>query len=197
MVEPATEPKLLEPTAHRFTVEEYYQMAETGILQPDARVELLDGEIIDMAPIGPFHGGTVNSLNRLLAERAKGRWLVVVQNPVRLGARSEPQPDFMLVKPVADDYKSRHPVPEDVYLLIEVAESSLTYDRNRKIPAYGRAAIPEVWIINLVEQNIEVFREPHYTGYASVQKFGSGHTIAPQAFPDVRIEIAALLKRAG
>jgi Uma2 family endonuclease len=197
MVEPATEPKLLEPTPHRFTVDEYYRMADTGILHPDARVELLDGEIIDMAPIGPFHGGTVNSLIRLLAEPAKGRWLVVVQNPVRLGPRSEPQPDFLLVKPVDDDYQSRHPVPEDVFLLIEVAESSLKYDRNRKIPAYSRAGIREVWIINLLEKTIEVYRDPHPMRYASVQTFGIDDTIEVQAFPDVRIKVGALLKRAN
>jgi Uma2 family endonuclease len=197
MVEPAIESKLVEPAPHRFTVEEYYRMAETGILQPDAKVELLDGEIIDMAPIGPFHGGTVNSLIRLLASSAKGRWLVVVQNPVRLGPRSEPQPDFLLVKPVDDDYQSRHPIPEDVFLLIEVAESSLTYDRNRKIPAYGRAGIREVWIVNLLEKTIEVFRDPHFTGYGSIQKFGPGEKVHVQAFPDVQIDVGALLKRAS
>jgi len=188
---------MVEPTVHRFTVDEYYRMGETGIIAPDARVELLDGEIIDMMPIGPFHAGTVNTLIRLLATTAKGRWLVVAQNPVRLGPRSEPQPDFLLVKPAADDYKTRHPVPEDVLLLIEVAESSLAYDRNRKIPAYGRAGISEVWIVNLLEQNIEVFRDPHFTGYASIQKFGAGDTVHIQAFPDVGIEVGALLKRAG
>src|SRR5687768_12375481 len=188
---------MVEPTVHRFTVDEYYRMGETGIIAPDARVELLDGEIIDMMPIGPFHAGTVNKLNRFLTNAAKGRWLVVVQNPVRLGPRSEPQPDFLLVKPAADDYTTRHPTVQDVFLLIEVAESSLAYDRNRKIPAYGRAGIAEVWIVNLLEQTVEVFREPHYTGYASVQKFGVGETVHVQSFPDVGIEVGALLKRAG
>ena len=197
MVEPATQSSLTEPAPHRFTVDEYYRMGETGIIGPEQRVELLDGEIIDMAPIGSFHGGTVNTLIRLLATAAKGRWLVVVQNPVRLGPRSEPQPDFMLVKPSADDYKSRHPVPEDVFLLIEVAESSLAYDRNRKIPAYGRAGIREVWIINLLQETIEMFREPHSTGYTSVQKLGLRDTVSVQAFPDLRIDVGTLLKRAN
>ena len=188
---------MVEPAAHQFTVDEYYRMAETGIIGPEDRVELLDGEIIDMAPIGPFHGGTVNSLIRLLAAPAKGRWLVVVQNSVRLGPHSEPQLDFMLVKPSTDDYKSRHPSPDDVFLLIEVAESGLAYDRNRKIPAYGRSGIREVWIINLLEENVEVFRDPHFNGYASVQKFGSRDTIPVQSFPDVRIDVGALLKRAN
>jgi Uma2 family endonuclease len=197
MVEPAAELELVEPAPHRFTVDEYYRMAETGVLAPDARVELLDGEIIDMAPIGPFHGGTVNSLIRLLGSPAKGRWLVVVQNPVRLGPRSEPQPDFLLVKPVDDDYQSRHPIPEDVFLLIEVAESSLSYDRNRKIPAYGRAGIREVWIVNLLEKAIEVFREPHFTGYGSIRKFAAGDKVHIEAFPDVGVEVSDLLRRAS
>lgn len=184
-------------TYHRFTVDEYYRMAETGVIKPDARVELLEGEIIDMMPIGPFHAGTVNTLNRLLTNAAKGRWLAAVQNPVRLGPDSEPQPDFLLLKPVADDYRARHPGAEDVFLVIEVADSTVAYDRNRKIPAYGRAGISEAWLINLAEQIVEVFREPHFTGYASVQKFRAGEILPVQAFPDAQIDVASLLKRAS
>jgi Uma2 family endonuclease len=197
MLEAAIESDLVEPAPHRFTVDEYYRMGETGILHPEARVELLDGEIIDMMPIGPFHAGTVNRLIRVLVTAAKGRWLVVVQNPLRLGPRSEPEPDFMLVKPAADDYTGHHPLPEDVFLLIEVAESSLAYDRNRKIPAYARGGIPEVWIVNLLERNIEVFREPRSDRYTSVQKFARGDIVPVQAFPDVRIDVGALLQRAN
>ena len=197
MVEPAEQLDIVEPAPHRFTVDDYYRMAETGILHPEARVELLDGEIIDMMPIGPFHAGAVNRLTRLLVTAAKDRWVVAAQNPVRLGQRSEPQPDFMLVKPAADDYMNRHPVPEDVFLLIEVAESSLAYDRNRKIPAYGRAGIREVWIVNLLEKTIEVFREPRLNGYGSVQKFSAGDKVHIQAFPDVGIDVGTLLKRAS
>src|ERR1041385_3379705 len=94
---------------HRFNVEEYYRMAETGVLKPDARVELLDGQIIDMEPIGPFHGGSVNRLNRLFNELSRNRWLVTAQNPVHLNEYSEPQPDLMLVKPEPDDYMTTHP----------------------------------------------------------------------------------------
>src|SRR3954452_8515646 len=128
---------MIARTAHRFTVDEYYRMAETGNIKPDARVELLDGKIIDKAPIGPFHGGAVKRLNRLFAKAAKDRFLVAVQDPVRLNDRSEPQPDVMLLKPKADDYGMRHPRPEDVFLLIEVADSTLQFDRDEKVAAYG------------------------------------------------------------
>src|SRR2546429_9951658 len=106
---------MLVQAQHRFSVADYYRMAEAGVLQPNARVELLDGRIIDKSPIGPFHGGSVNRLSRLFNKQAGGRWLVSTQNPVHLDDYSEPQPDLMLLKPVADDYTTRHPVPEDVF----------------------------------------------------------------------------------
>ena len=105
-------------------------MAETGVLRPDARVELLDGQIIDMSPIGPFHGGVTKRLNRFFTNLGKGQWLVAVQDPVQLDEHSEPEPDLMLLKPAVDDYTTRHPGPHDVYLLIEVADSSLAIDRD-------------------------------------------------------------------
>ena len=103
-------------------------MAETGVLKPDARVELLDGKIIDMSPIGPFHGGMVNRLIRWFSTHARGRWLVSAQNPLRLDDYSEPEPDLMLLRPAPDDYTSRHPLPEDVILPIEVSDTTLDYD---------------------------------------------------------------------
>lgn len=184
-------------TMHEFTVEEYYRMAETGVIKPDARVELLEGQIVDMMPIGPFHAGTVNKLVGLFTKPSKGRWLVSAQNPVRLNARSEPQPDLMLLKPSPDEYSSQHPGPTDVFLLIEVADSTIVYDRNDKLPAYGRAGIPEVWLINLPQQTIEVYREPHFAGYSSTTILRDKDRAQVQAFPDVEIEVATLLKRAG
>lgn len=188
---------MIARTAHRFTVDEYYKMAETGVIKPDARVELLDGQIIDMAPIGPFHGGAVKRLNRLFAKAAKDRFLVAVQDPVHLNDRSEPQPDVMLLKPKADDYGTRHPRPEDVFLLIEVADSTLQFDRDEKVAAYGAGGITEVWLVNLPEQKLEVYREPHFTGYASKTILSPGDTARPAAFPDVAIDVAALLRQAG
>ena len=126
-------------STHRFTVEEYYRMAETGVIKPGARVELLDGRIVDMMPIGPFHGGVTNRLNDLFTRLGGERWLVTTQNPVRLAEHSEPQPDIVLVKRRADFYARRHPAPDDVFLIIEVADSSLVSDREDKLPLYGRA----------------------------------------------------------
>src|SRR6266700_1636870 len=158
---------MLVQAEHRFTVADYYRMAETGVLKPGARVELLDGKIIDMLPIGPFHGGSVNRLIRLFSKLSNGRWLVSAQNPVHLDEYSEPQPDLMLLKPEADDYTSRHPRPEDVFLLIEVADTSLDFDREEKLPAYGRTGISEVWILNRPAKVPEAYREPHFSGYGS------------------------------
>ena len=145
-------------------------MAETGVLRPDARVELFDGRIIDMSPIGPMHGGLVGRLTRLFNKLSKDRWLVWPQNPLNLDDHSEPEPDVMLLKPSADDYTRRHPQPDDVFLLIEVSDSTLEYDRDEKLPAYGRAGVAEVWIVNLQEATIEIYREPHFTGYGACSR---------------------------
>jgi len=170
-------------------------MAETGVLPPGARVELLNGEIIDMSPIGPFHGGVTDYLTNLFASSSNRRWQTRVQNPVRLDEHSEPQPDLMLLKPVPDFYRKRHPLPEDVFLLIEVADSTVESDQAEKIPAYGRAGIPEVWIVNLNELTVEVYREPNFTGYGSKTILRAGEQAAPLAFPDVTVDVAELLKR--
>jgi Uma2 family endonuclease len=186
---------MLVQAEHRFSVADYYRMAETGVLKPDARVELLDGKIIDKSPIGPFHGGLVNRLGRLFNKQAAGRWLVSTQNPVHLDDHSEPQPDLMLLKPASDDYTSRHPVPEDVMLLIEVSDTTLVFDRDQKLPLYGRAGIVEVWIVNLLEKTIEVFREPHFSGYGFHHVFRPGQKASPASFPDVAIDVAELFKK--
>lgn len=169
-------------------------MAETGVLPLDARVELLNGEILDMSPIGPFHGGVVTYLNEVFSQARKGRWLTSILNPVHLSDISEPQPDLMLLKSSPDFYRRHHPRPEDVYLLIEVSDTSVATDRDHKLPAYGRAGIPEVWIVNLNDQTVEVYREPHFTGYASTTTLRSGQKTAPRTFPDAVVDISELLR---
>lgn len=186
---------MLAPAKHRFSVQDYHRMAEAGVLKSDARVELLDGEIIDISPVGPFHGGVANYLNQVLTTAAKGRWMTAVQNPVRLDDHSEPQPDLALLKPAPDFYRTRHAQPGDAFLLIEISETSLTTDREDKLPAYGRSGIPEVWIINLIELTIEVYREPHFAGYGSKTVLRTGDQARPQAFPDVSVDVAGLLKK--
>jgi Uma2 family endonuclease len=182
-------------TQHRFNVDEYYRMAETGVLKPDARVELIDGKIIDMSPIGPFHGSITKYLNQILTAAAQGRWIVAVQDPVRLNDHSEPQPDIMLLKPAKDFYRTKHPQPEDVFLLVEVSDTSLETDQEDKLPAYGRAGVPEVWIVNLNDLTIEMYREPNFTGYGNKTVLRAGNQAKPQAFPDVAVDVAELLKR--
>jgi Uma2 family endonuclease len=182
-------------TQHRFTVEDYYRMAETGVLRPDTRVELLDGKIIDMSPIGPFHGGITKFLNGFFTAAAKGRWIVAVQDPVRLDKHSEPQPDLLLLKPRADFYRKRHPQPEDAFVLIEVSDTTLETDRDEKLPAYGRAGISEVWIVNLVELTVELYREPTFTGYGSKIILRAGDKAAPLVFPDAAVDVAELLRQ--
>ena len=120
------------------TVADYHVLQQAGAFGEDDRLELIEGEIIEMSPISPEHAAHVNRLNKLFAQALGGRALISVQNPVSLGEHSEPQPDLTLLRPRADDYAQSHPGPEDVLLVIEVAETSLDYDRTVKIPLYGR-----------------------------------------------------------
>jgi len=167
-------------------------MAEAGLLKPDARVELIDGQINDLSPIGPFHGSVTKRLNLLFTQNAQGRWLVAAQDPLHLNEFSEPQPDLMLLRPRPDFYRGRHPGPEDVFLLVEVSDTSREYDRANKIPVYGQAAITEVWLIDLQEQAVEVYREPHVTGYSSVNILRAADKAFLLAFPGVAVDLSEL-----
>jgi len=181
----------------RFTVEEYHQLAEIGVLHEDERVELLRGQIVNMMPIGPFQGGSVNRLTRLFERLSHDRWITSVQNPVQLGEHDEPQPDLLLLRPRDDFYAGRHPQPGDVFLLVEVADSTLLTDREEKLPIYARARIAEVWIVNLPERVVEVYRGPGDGTYAEQRRVRPGDQLAPAAFPDAAIDTAALLGTAG
>ena len=181
------------PLCHRFSVVEYYRLAEAGILAPDARVELVDGRIYDMLPIGPFHSGVGSKLQTLFSSVAKGRWIVRTQWPIRLDDSSEPVPDLALVKPRADHYAEHHPRPPDVFLLIEVARRSLQFDRKTKLVAYARAGIQEYWIVNLKARLVEVYRGPLPIGeYSQAIRLQAEDAVAPVAFPDARITVADL-----
>jgi Uma2 family endonuclease len=180
-------------TRHRLDVGAYYKMAEVGILSQEERVELIDGEIFDMVPIGVGHAGKTNRFNRLFARAAAdGLALVSVQTPLRLDSYNEPQPDVMLLRPRADDYQGRHPNAADVLLLVEVSETSLAYDRRTKLPLYARFGVPEVWIVDLKGAAIEVYREPAGDGYAFTERLTSG-SLAPALLPAVTIDVVALL----
>ena len=173
----------------RFTVKEYYAMAEAGILTENDRVELLNGEIIAMPPIGSWHAGHVNRFIRLLGVPLLQRAMISIQGQVRLSDDSEPEPDAMLLKPREDDYTGGHPGPEDVLLLIEVADTTVDYDRGAKLTAYARAGIREVWIVVRKERRIELYTEPSEGGYANVRRVVRGQRIAPKAFPDIVLEV--------
>ncbi len=182
-------------TEHRFNVQDFHRMADAGVLAPAARVELLNGKIIDMSPIGPFHGGVVKRLSRFFQLAAKGRWIVSTQDPLRLEDFSEPQPDLMLLRPAADDYIKSHPEAKDVLLLIEVADTSLDYDREEKLTAYARAGVAEVWLINLNDTVVEIYRGPNFAAYGSKTVAHSGDKLSPQSFADAILDLARLFKR--
>ena len=177
----------------RFTVAEYYAMAEAGILTEDDRVELIDGVIVEMAPVGSRHVGVVNGFNRAFTEAVGRRAVVQVQSPIRLDDGTEPQPDLALLQERADLYASGHAGPQDVLLLIEVADSSVGYDRNEKLPRYARAGIPEVWLTLLPEDVVESHTEPTDNGYRVTRRFRAGDVLRPGCFEDIEIPIATIL----
>ena len=152
---------------HRLTVDDYHQMAEAGILADDDRVELIEGEVLDMSPIGSLHAALVRVLARWLSEVAGRHAIVAVQDPIHLDDTNEPQPDVALLKPRADCYASAHPGPADTLLVVEVAESSLAYDLGVKVPLYARHGVPEVWVVDAATRTTHRFRNPAADGYAT------------------------------
>jgi len=182
---------------HRFTVDEYHRMAEVGILTEDDRVELLDGQIVAMTPIGPPHAGCVTRLTRLLTRALGDAATVSIQNPVVLGAHWEPEPDVAVLAFRADGYAARHPGPRDVLLLIEVVDSSTHIDRRLKLPAYAAAGIPEAWLADLPADRIEVHRDPTPQGYAAVRIAERGDTVTPLALEGVSLRVDDVLGPRG
>ena len=181
------------PSRRRFTVAEYYAMAEAGILAPDERVELLDGDVIAMPPIGDWHASRVKRINNFMLPPLQGRAIVSVQDPTRLDDTSEPEPDVMLLRWRDDFYEGGHPGPPDVLLLIEVSDTSVDYDRNVKLSAYATAGIPEVWIVNRPDRRMESYAGPTGDAYATVRYYGAGERISPQAFPDVVLQVDQII----
>jgi Uma2 family endonuclease len=179
---------------YRFTVDEYHRMGEVGIFSEDDRVELLAGAIVEMSPIGPLHAGTVNRLTTLFSSRLGNRVIVGIQNPLLLRDEdSEPQPDVVLLRPRADFYTQSHPEAPDVYLVIEVADTSLEGDREVKFPIYARAGVSEAWLLDVSAERLEVYRQPTTAGYQEVRLLQRGAPIAPQAFPDLALTVDDLL----
>ncbi len=192
------EPRLLAAnpwvTRRPITVAEYYRMAEVGILGERDRVELIEGELIAISPIGTYHTGTVNKLTHSPVHAVGERAIVAVQNPVRLDDLSEPQPDFALLRPRPDFYRDAHARAADVLLLIEVADTSLNYDRAVKRALYARHAIPEFWIVDLTSAEVEVCRQPKADGYALVKRVGRDGAIEPELLPGVSVQASTLFR---
>ena len=180
-------------TPVRFTVEQYERMGETTILDPDARYELLDGVITVMSPIGPLHAGTVDQVVALVMHRLYGRAGVRVQNPIRLGRRSETQPDIVIARLRRDFYKSGHPTAEDTYVAVEVSDSSLRVDRLVKLPIYAEQQVGEVWIADVQERVVEVYRDPEGDTYRDVHLHRGDEPFSCAAFPDVTFTADELL----
>jgi Uma2 family endonuclease len=177
----------------KLSVSEYRLMGKVGILHEDDRVELIEGEIITMSPIGPLHASLTSLLFRRLGYRVEGRAIPWTQSPIYLGPRSEPQPDFALLRYRPDAYRNALPKAGDALLLVEIADSSTQYDREVKLPLYARHGIPEYWIINVPEQRIEVYIEPDVAGACYQEsQLVSGGILAPLCFPDIRLEIGEI-----
>jgi Uma2 family endonuclease len=177
---------------HRLTCDEYFRMGERGVFAPEARVELINGEIIDMVPIDSPHSGTVNRLTQMLILTLGDTALVSVQNPLIVGQYSVPQPDFAVLRTREDFYTKTHPRPEDVLLVIEVADSSTNYDRNVKAPLYAQAGIGEYWLVDLEAKALHVFRDPQQGEYKTVIILQGAGTVTPILLPQVILQVVSL-----
>ncbi len=188
LVEP---PELLR--RHRLTVDDYYRMGEAGVLAPDARVELIDGEVLDMAPIGTRHASVVMRLTRRFGSAAGESATLSVQRLLRLDQHSEPQPDVMLLRPRPDFYATAHPTANDVLLLVEVSQSSVRYDREIELPLYAERGVAEVWIVDLDRNVLRIYRKPVAGQYTDNVETAAPGARAPAALPAAVIELDDLL----
>ena len=184
----------VELQRHRFTLEQYERMIETGVLTDRDRVELIEGEIIEMPPIGDPHAGTCNRIAHVLFARLGTRAVIAVANPVALPiVVSMPQPDHAVLKPRATFYADRRPQPDDTLFVVEVMDSSTRDDRRIKAPLYARAGVPELWLVDIPRSLVEVLREPRAGTYESARTLRRGDAVSPLAFPDVVFTFADLL----
>jgi Uma2 family endonuclease len=180
----------MELTTYKFTTEEYQLMGKAGILHPEARVELINGEIIVMSPTGLKHSVVINRLTRFLVKKIDEAGIVSVQNPFRIPDYSEPQPDILILRPRDDFYANKFPLPEDILLLIEVADSSLRYDQTIKLSLYAEHRIPEYWIVNLERDILEIYRQPQNKFYLKQTLIDNPQvTFAPIAFPEITMTL--------
>jgi Uma2 family endonuclease len=174
-------------------VEEYHRMGEAGIFSEDERIELINGEIIKMTPIGSRHASCVKRLNQFFTVHLKEKALVSVQDPIQLDEYSEVQPDVALLHPEKSAYMHHHPTPQDVYLIIEVSDSSLSFDRDVKLQFYAKAGIIEVWLVDLLSGCIEIYQEPSSFGYGVMRKKRGSDVIFPSVLPEISIAVEGVI----
>ena len=176
---------VLEPELRKFSIDEYYKLAETGILAPSERVELLNGQIIRMAPIGETHRTIVDKLNYIFVDKPRKRYQVSIDQPIRIENFNEPQPDVVLFK---SEVENRHPTPEDIHLVIEVADTTLDYDSGVKLRTYEKGGVKEYWIIDVGKKAVNIYKLPPKKGKYTLETHAHG-VIASQAFPDVTVAL--------
>ncbi len=184
-----------EPRRHRITVDEYYRMAEVGLLDPEARVELIDGEIIDMPPIGDAHMATVDRMNELLFQSVGQRAIVRCQGALQLGDYSAPQPDFTLLERREDFYATRRAQAFDTLLMIEVSDSTLKYDTGRKMALYARHEVPELWVVDIPNARMHRFRRPAGEGYLERSILEAPDSLAIERLPGVTVDLSTIYIR--
>ena len=188
-----TRPRPAQPEPYKFDVHQYHALADAGILTKEDRVELIDGEIVVMSAIGNEHMATVDASAEFWITAVSGRAIVRVQGAIRLNERNEPQPDVALLKRRADFYRSRSAGPDDVLLIVEVSDTSLSYDRGVKLSLYAEFEIPEVWIANIRARTIEAYTDPFGGEYTTLRTFRHGQTVTPAAFPDIALPVSDII----
>jgi Uma2 family endonuclease len=183
----------IEPPHRPFTVAEFNKMVKFGILAPDERIELVDGEVIAMPPMEPPHASIVARLTRILLLRLGGNVQLRPQLPIVVSNWSQPQPDIALVESRDDFYGSKHPSSADTFAIVEVSDATLAFDRGQKLRMYAKVGIAEYWIIDVKAMRIEAYREPHDIGYGEPVVAGRGESIAFSAFPDAVFTVEELI----
>lgn len=183
----------LREARHRFNVDEFLRMVEAGIFDETSRVELIEGEIVEMNPIGSHHAGNVKRLIALFTGKVGEAAIVAAQDPIHLSEHCQPQPDIALLKPRDDFYSEHHPKPEDVYLLVEVADTSLVHDRDVKVPLYARYGIPEYWIVDRSNREILAHSRPEDGKYRLTERVKSGDTLECRSMPNLSVNVGEVL----
>ncbi len=177
---------------HRFSVEDFHRLGTLGFFTEDDRLELIEGEIVDMAPIGSNHASILARLNKAITKQIGDNGLVFPQNPLKLSQNSEVYPDLTLLKPRSDDYRTTIPIAGDALLVIEVSDTTLRYDRSVKVPLYAHHGVPEVWLFDVENGKVEIFRQPSIDGYRMILRPENTETIVPEQLPEVRVDLAEI-----